>query len=42
MISLLMLAKKFIYLMSSYTLTASAGKLCADDCLCEMHVFQTL
>lgn len=37
-----MLAKKFVYLMSSYAPTASAGKLCADDCLCEMHIFQAL
>lgn len=29
-------------LMSSYTPTASAGKLCADDCLCDMHIFQAL
>lgn len=40
--SLLMLAKKFVYLMSSYAPTASAGKLCADDCLCEVHIFQAL
>lgn len=40
--SLLMLAKKLVYLMSSYAPTASAGKLCADDCLCEMHICQAL
>lgn len=28
--------------MSSYTPTASAGKLCADDFLCDMHILQAL
>jgi len=28
--------------MSSYATADSAGKLCADDCLYEMHVFQSL
>lgn len=40
--SLVMLAKKLVYLMSSYTPTASAGKLCADGCLDEMYIFQAL
>lgn len=40
--SLLTLAKKLVYLMSSYTPTASARKLCAHDCLCDMHIFQAL
>lgn len=26
--------------MSSHTTAASDGKLCADDCLYEMHIFQ--
>lgn len=28
--------------MSPYTTAASAGKLCADDCSYEMHIFQAL
>lgn len=40
--SILTIAKILAYLMSSYATAASARKLCADDCLFEMHIFQAL